>query len=84
MIGGVEGPVDGAWGCRCLGQCEAFELGAEPCDLALELAGMKAVAGPGERTALCRAEHAGADRPLEGCRRGVMALDDLGADARLG
>ena len=35
-------------GGRGLGQGEAFELGAEPGDLALELAGTEGVAGPGE------------------------------------
>jgi hypothetical protein len=41
-----------------LGKCKVLETITEPCDLALQLAGMDRVAGPGETATLGRAEHA--------------------------
>lgn len=47
-----------------------LELVTEPGDLSLQVSGLEAVAGSCDGAALMRAQHAGADEPLE--RGGVL------------
>jgi hypothetical protein len=58
----VRAPVDGPGRRRGLGQGEAFELGAESIDLALELAPVPGVARHRKGAALGGAQPAGLDR----------------------
>jgi hypothetical protein len=86
MVAPVERAVDGS-GSGCgggLGQGEALEAGDEGVDLALKLARVELVERAGQGGRLRGGEHAGGQGSLVGGLRGVVAPDDLGADAHSG
>jgi len=64
-----------------LGEGESFELEGESVDAALRVPGSDGVAGPCESGLLGRCQYAGFEGALVWGSGGVVAFDDLGADA---